>query len=70
MERASVYTPSEAAAVLKVPLQTVWRWCRNGTIPAVKFGRTWRIQRAALDAKLGRVTGAEHDEQDAGYRAT
>jgi excisionase family DNA binding protein len=34
----------------KVPLQTVWRWFRNGTLPAVKVGRYWRMRRDKLSA--------------------
>jgi len=43
-------TPGEVAEYLKVPIETVWRWCRNGTLPAVKIGKYWRVPRGKLDA--------------------
>jgi excisionase family DNA binding protein len=45
-------TPDEVADFLKVDVQTVWRWCRQGTLPAVKLGKYWRISRSKLDAHL------------------
>ncbi|HYB38020.1 MAG TPA: helix-turn-helix domain-containing protein [Mycobacterium sp.] len=42
----------EAAAYLRIPLDTCYRWARDGRIPAVKVGRKWRIARADLDAML------------------
>ncbi|HID85927.1 MAG TPA: DNA-binding protein [Anaerolineae bacterium] len=43
-------TPREVAEYLKVPIQTIWRWCRTGTLPAVKIGKYWRIPRNELEA--------------------
>jgi excisionase family DNA binding protein len=43
MQLEEMLTPQEVAAYLKVPLQTIWRWCREGTVPAVKIGRYWRV---------------------------
>lgn len=43
-------TPEEVAEYLKVPIQTIWRWCRQGTLPAVKIGKYWRVPREKLDA--------------------
>lgn len=43
-------TPNEVASYLKVPVKTIWRWCRTGTLPAVKIGKYWRIPQDELDA--------------------
>ena len=39
----------EVAHVLGVGQVTVWRWCRDGSLPCAKIGRKWRVRRAALD---------------------
>jgi excisionase family DNA binding protein len=44
-------TPTEVAALLRVPVETVQCWCRRGNIAADKVGlRLWRIPRAAVEA--------------------
>ena len=48
MQNDEMLTPEEVAEYLKVPLDTVWRWCRNARIPAVKIGKYWRIPREQL----------------------
>lgn len=50
MKQGEMLTPNEVAEYLKVPLHTVWRWCRQGTLPAVKIGKYWRIPRDELDS--------------------
>ena len=32
---------------------TVWRWCREGRLPALKVGKHWRVRREALEGFLG-----------------
>ena len=36
-------TVAEAAAYLRVSQATLWRWCQEGRVPALKIGREWRI---------------------------
>ena len=43
MKKEKLLTPEEVAEYLKVPVQTIWRWCRNGDLPALKVGKYWRI---------------------------
>jgi len=43
MLKEELLTPEEVAEYLKVPVETIWRWCRNGVIPALKIGKYWRI---------------------------
>ena len=41
-------TVKEVAAYLRVDRVTVWRWCKQGTIPASQIGHHWRIRRDDL----------------------
>ncbi len=52
MAQNEMLTPLEVAEYFKVPLKTVWRWCRHGTLPAIKFGKYWRVPKSALDALI------------------
>ena len=68
MERDAMLTPKEAAEYLKVPIETIWRWCRQGTLPAVKIGKYWRIPRKELVASMvmvgtGRKISDEEEEE-------
>ena len=42
-------TTMEVAELLRVSEQTVRRWCADGTLPALKLGRRWRVSRGRLD---------------------
>ena len=37
----------EVAALLGVKESTIWRWCREGRLPALKVGKRWRVRREA-----------------------
>ena len=43
IEPGEVYTLREAGEYLKVSYTTMQRWVSQGTIPAFKVGRFWRI---------------------------
>jgi len=45
-------TVEEAAKKLGVARITAYRWIYNGELPAVKFGRTWRISAKQLAQKF------------------
>jgi excisionase family DNA binding protein len=49
----------DVAAYLGVGQVTVWRWCRDGTLPCLKIGREWRIRREALERFLERSERSE-----------
>ena len=38
----------EVAEYLGVGQVTVYRWCREGSLPCLKIGRRWRVRREAL----------------------
>src|SRR4051812_33985456 len=33
---------------------TIWRWCREGNLPCLKFGKHWLVRREALEDFLRR----------------
>ena len=39
----------QVAQYLGVGQVTVWRWCREGILPAIKIARSWRIRRSSLE---------------------
>jgi excisionase family DNA binding protein len=39
----------EVAEYLGVGQVTVYRWCREGSLPCIKIGRRWRLRLAALE---------------------
>ena len=39
----------DIAGLLGVKESTVWRWCREGTLPGLKVGKRWRVRREALE---------------------
>ncbi len=47
-EEKRVYTPKEAAAVLGVHPNTLYKFIKTGAIEAVKLGRSYRISAEAL----------------------
>lgn len=44
----------EVAGYLGVGRVTVYRWCREGRLPCLKVGKSWRIRREALEDFLKR----------------
>ncbi len=51
----AVLTTEEAATYLKVSQYTVWRWCKEGRLPAFRIGREWRIRKERLDALIDQL---------------
>jgi excisionase family DNA binding protein len=43
-------TPQEVAELLRLQVQTVYDYIRNGRLPAVRLGNRYRITQADLDA--------------------
>ncbi len=50
MKPYEYYTAEEVADKLKVNVQSVWRWIREGDLPAVTFSkRTYRVRSDELE---------------------
>lgn len=47
-------TPGEVASVLRVSVEVIRRLLRRGEIPAVRIGRTWRVDEDELQRWLRR----------------
>lgn len=48
MKQEEFLTIEEVAKRLKVNKVTIYRWVRKGKLPAVRFGRIWRISSLRL----------------------
>src|SRR5919202_4491449 len=44
----------DIAKLMGVGKATVWRWCREGRLPCLKFGKHWFVRREALEDFLKR----------------
>src|SRR5919199_1860371 len=44
----------DVAELIGVKETTVWRWCREGSLPCLKIGKHWRVRREGLDDFLKR----------------
>jgi|GraSoi2013_115cm_1033766.scaffolds.fasta_scaffold359914_2 excisionase family DNA binding protein len=47
-------TVKEIAAELRVTKQVVWRWIREGKLPALRIGKEYRVSRADYLAFLAK----------------
>jgi excisionase family DNA binding protein len=45
-------TPQQVADQLQLTVQTVYKWIKDGELPAVRIQRVYRIQREDLDKFL------------------
>ena len=46
-------TVAEVASVMRVSKMTVYRLVHSGELPAVQFGRSYRVPETAVEAFLG-----------------
>jgi excisionase family DNA binding protein len=47
--KKGLLSAEDVAEYLGVGQVTVYRWCREGRLPCLKIGKSWRIRRAALE---------------------
>lgn len=45
-----VYTLDEVAEILKVTKRTLYNYIKEGTLKAVKMGKSWRVSEESLQA--------------------
>lgn len=45
----------DVGGYLGVGRATVYRWCKEGRLPCLKVGKSWRIRRAAFEDFIGRA---------------
>ena len=50
----SYYTCEEVAAMLKITTQTVYDWISAGKLPAIKIGKSYRIEEGDIEALINR----------------
>ena len=51
---SELLSAEDVAQQLGVKESTVWRWCREGTLPCLKVGKHWRVRREAFEEFLRR----------------
>lgn len=56
-------TVEEAAARLRIHTQTLLRWIKEGKVPSVRLGRSYRIKPRDLDKLIGEVGGMAEPPQ-------
>lgn len=57
------YTVKEIADILKVNKVTVQRWCKTKDLPAVKIGKSYRIERNDFEKWYEAKKGAPLQER-------
>jgi excisionase family DNA binding protein len=69
--RTTFLTVAEVADLLRVSRMTVYRWVHAGELPAVRFGRSFRVPQKAVEtfmeqAELAGGYTFEDDERPSG----
>jgi excisionase family DNA binding protein len=54
-------TVAEVAELMRVSNMTVYRMVESGKLPAVRFGRSYRIPESALEAAI-ELPGSQRDQ--------
>lgn len=69
--RTTFLTVAEVADMLRVSRMTVYRWVHAGEIPAVRFGRSFRVPQQAVESFMEQAVlqgglVAEDDDRSTG----
>jgi excisionase family DNA binding protein len=67
--RTKFLTVAEVAEMLRVSRMTVYRWVHAGELPAVRFGRSFRVPEQAVEAFMAQAEllgGFEDDDRASG----
>jgi excisionase family DNA binding protein len=51
---ATIMTPQEVSEYLRVGVRTVYAWIKAGELPAIRLGKTYRIEQADFERFLRR----------------
>lgn len=64
--RTTFLTVAEVAEMLRVSRMTVYRWVHAGELPAVRFGRSFRVPESAVAAFMenAALAGGLHADDD------
>jgi len=70
--RTTFLTVAEVAEMLRVSRMTVYRWIHAGELPAVRFGRSFRVPQQAVEAFMeqAELAGGFIIEDDEGRSGT
>lgn len=49
MSEEDILTLEDVAKWLKLKPQTIYVWCQEGKIPAVKLGKEWRFRKSVIE---------------------
>lgn len=52
MSQQKLYTPKEISMMLKLNIQTIWRYFREGKIKTIKIGGGYRVKESDLEQYL------------------
>lgn len=63
-------TVAEVADMCRVSRMTVYRWVHSGDLPAVRFGKSFRVPQAAAEEFVQRAAITSDLDQDGGSGAT
>lgn len=58
VELERLYDVHEVALKCRVSEKSLHKMARNGSIPAVKFGKLWRFRKSTIDAWLDAKTAS------------
>ena len=50
---SDLLTPEEAAVLLRINRETVYRNLRRGRLPGMKLGGQWRLSKTQLESLMG-----------------
>ncbi len=59
-----ILTVKEVASYLRFSRTTVWRWCNEGKLPAIKVGRNWRVRRSDVEKILNEEFTEGHTKEE------
>ncbi len=65
--REKVYTVTEVASIFRVTRRTIRQLIRNGALPAMRLGRTYRIPQSAIDGYFNFPASTHLTPKDLGF---